>query len=142
MGQTFPCPECEYQANQKSNLIRHKKLVHIIQTLPNQTVKATKKNSYARHIKLGHIGPKLHCPQCKDQGSYKTCIPSQTTPTSSSLPLSDSPSQLSTTSKKRKRKLFTETAGPQEIQVKMLNLSVHLRRTFFQSMQNNKKQLQ
>ena len=115
MGQKFPYPECEYQANWKSSLIRHKRLVHIIQTFPNQKVKETKKSSYARHIKLGHIGPKLHCPKCEYQVSQKTCTPSQTTPTSSSIPLSGSTSQLSTTSKKRKRKLFTETAGPQEI---------------------------
>ena len=29
MGQTFQCPECDHQATQKGDLVRHQKAVHI-----------------------------------------------------------------------------------------------------------------
>ena len=43
MGQKFQCPECEYQANQKSNLVIHHKSVH--------------------------MGQKYQCPECEYQAS-------------------------------------------------------------------------
>ena len=56
MGQKFECPECEYQATWKANLVTHQKSVHMGQKLqcPECDYEATQKRSLTRHNQRKH----------------------------------------------------------------------------------------
>ena len=46
MGQKFHCPDCEYQATEKGNLIKHHKSMH--------------------------MGQKFQCQECEYEANYNT----------------------------------------------------------------------
>ena len=57
MGQRFQCPDCEYQATTKSNLVTHQKSVHMGQQFncPDCEYQATRKSHLVTHQTSVHM---------------------------------------------------------------------------------------
>ena len=74
MAQKFQCPECEYQATQKSHLITHQKYVHMgpkLQCLDCE-YQATWKHHLITNQQTVHIGQKFKCRECVHQSCSKS----------------------------------------------------------------------
>ena len=76
MGQKFQCPECDHQATQKIDLVRHQKSVHMGQKFHCTECdhQATQKSHLASHQKSLHMGQKFQCTECDYESLHKSAI--------------------------------------------------------------------
>jgi uncharacterized Zn-finger protein len=73
MGQKFQCPECDYQATRKGDLVTHRRSVHMGQkfSCPECDYQSTQKSSLVAHKKSMHMSQKF---QCEYQTNWKQVL--------------------------------------------------------------------
>jgi hypothetical protein len=69
VGRKFNCPEYEYQATRKSNLVTHQESIHMGHKCGYQT---SYKVDLVKHDKSVHMGQKFACPECDTQVTQKS----------------------------------------------------------------------